>query len=66
VLETHEALGITTAISSVVVLILYEKTRRGSLLHDVAQALVLVVGLLVAVTGHFGGTLVFGLHYFKF
>ncbi len=61
----HRALGISTAIAAVATSLLIVRRGRRADTHDRSPASVAVIltAVLVGVTGHFGGSLVFGWNY---
>jgi uncharacterized membrane protein len=58
----HRWLGVSTAVISVAAAVVSERMRRRTprRLHGPYLALLAIAAILVGITGHFGGTLVFG------
>jgi len=65
VLTLHRWLGISTAASALATLAFSEKHHRGHGSRGAYVSLLVLTAALVGVTGHLGGTLVFGLDHFS-
>lgn len=67
IIETHEDLGITTMILTIVAAVMSEPARRrdNALLQKLYRVALLAATVVVTLTGHFGGELVHGIGYWK-
>jgi uncharacterized membrane protein len=63
-MTTHRWLGTGVAASSVLVLILCERSQRSSVSRTAFRVALFGIALLVSATGFFGGALVYGLDHY--
>jgi len=63
-LEIHRWLGVGTLAMALLCVLLWWETQKRASVIPWYRTILLVVVLIVGVTGHYGGTLVYGLDYF--